>query len=222
MNILIIEDDKELGENLLCVLRNELHDVKMAQTAHEAIGLFGLREFDLVILDINLPDMSGLDVLKYMRCDLKLKTQVLILSSKAEVKDKILGLDSGADDYLSKPFSIVELLARIRALLRRIYPNKETKLTFRDITIDIINHSVKKGNEQIALTPKEFKLLELFFYNKNLILTSSQIAEHIYDDYVEKSSHIINMHIRNIRVKLGSGDIIETVRGVGFRLGYED
>lgn len=219
MNILIVEDDKELGENLFGVLTKELYDVKIAQTGYDANRLLELKEFDLAILDINLPDMSGLDVLKYLRRELKLKTQVLILSSKAEVEDKIAGLDGGADDYLAKPFSIIELLARIRALLRRVYPNKETKLTIGDIEIDIVGHTVKKGNEPISLTPKEFMLLELFFYNKNLILTSSQIAEHMYDDYIEKSSHIINMHIRNIRLKLGSADIIETVRGIGFRLG---
>lgn len=219
MNILVVEDDKELGKNLAGILNEELYGVKIANCAAKAIELLEAKIFDLVVLDINLPDMSGLELLGHMRSVMKLKTQVLILSSNSEIGDKIEALDGGADDYITKPFSVIEFLARVRALLRRVSSQKDTKLVVSDIEIDIAAHTVKKGGENIQLTPKEFSILELFFYNRSIILTPLQIAEHIYDDYVEKSSHIINMHIRNIGVKLSSPDIIETVRGIGFRLG---
>lgn len=219
MRILIVEDDKELERNLREILHKERYETKTATLASEAIAALEESTFDLVLLDINLPDGSGLDVLRTARRDFSTHAQVLILSAKSEIQDKIDGLDSGADDYLAKPFSIIELLARIRALLRRSSPQKETVMSLGDIEIDTINRTVQKNSQSVALTPKEFAIIELLFYHKNIILTPTQIAEHIYDDYVEKSSHIINMHIRNIRLKLASPSVIETVRGVGFRLG---
>ena len=130
----------------------------------------------------------------------------------------MLGLDSGADDYLAKPFSVIELKARIRAILRRNAPNKQVKLQIDDIEINIADRKIMRGDVEICLTPKEFLILELLFYNKNTILTPTQISEHIYTDYFDRSSHIINMHIKNIRTKLQNQNLIETVRGVGFRL----
>jgi DNA-binding response OmpR family regulator len=218
MKILIVEDDEQLLAGLCDSLKKDSYVVDSTMFGHQAIKRFSEDIFDLVLLDLNLPDMSGLDVLKYIRATGDSSVQVLILSAKYELNDKVLGLDLGADDYLSKPFSTVELKARIRALLRRNKPNKISKLQIGNIEINIADRKVTVGAEEIGLTPKEFSILELLFYSKNIILTPTQIAEHIYTDYFDKSSHIINMHIKNIRAKLKNQDIIETVRGVGFRL----
>jgi DNA-binding response OmpR family regulator len=218
LKILVVEDDKELGNTLVEVLKREIYEPKLVHCGKDAISAVKNDEFDLIVLDINLPDINGIELLQKMRLEYFCKAGVLILSARGELGDRIVGLDSGADDYLAKPFSIVELLARLRAILRRQSPNKQTKISYKNIEIDISQRSVQKDGEPVSLTPKEFMILELFFYNTNLILTPSQIVEHIYSDYVEKSSHIINMHISNIRQKLSDQTLIETVRGVGFRL----
>jgi DNA-binding response OmpR family regulator len=218
MKILIVEDDLDLASNLYDTLKSDNY---IPTVVHNGVkALLGLADdtFDLVILDLNLPDMSGLEILTKLRKELGSCVQVLILSAKYELDDRVLGLDSGADDYLAKPFSLIELKARIRALLRRNSPNKQIQLEINGITINIADRKVIKDGEKLSLTPKEFAILELFFYNKNIILTPTQIAEHIYNDYFDKSSHIINMHIKNIRTKLKDQTCIETVRGVGFRL----
>jgi len=218
MKILIIEDDTELLKGLSESLKKDNYDVTTANSGVIALQKITKDSFDLVLLDLNLPDMNGLDILEKIRMGANSSVQVLILSAKYELDDKVLGLDLGADDYLAKPFSMIELKARIRALLRRNTPNKQVKLQIDDIEINIAERKVIKHGMEINLTPKEFSILELFFYNKNNILTSIQIAEHIYTDYFDKSSHIINMHIKNLRTKLQNQNLIETVRGVGFRL----
>lgn len=218
MKILIIEDDIELLNSLADSLKKDGYTVVTAQTGKSALEKYHDDVFNLVLLDINLPDMSGLEVLEQIRKSETPSVYVLILSAKYELDDKVIGLDAGADDYLAKPFSVVELKARIRAILRRTSPNKQVKLQIDDIEINIADRRITKGDTEINLTPKEFLILELLFYNKNTILTPTQISEHIYTDYFDRSSHIINMHIKNIRTKLQNQNLIETVRGVGFRL----
>jgi two-component system, OmpR family, response regulator len=218
VKILIIEDDKELAANLYDTFKSDNYIPTVAHCGAEAFDALRDELFDLVILDLNLPDISGIEILDKIRKELDSCVQVLILSAKYELDDRVLGLDSGADDYLAKPFSLVELKARIRALLRRNSPNKQVSLEINGIVINIADRKVTKDDAEVSLTPKEFAILELFFYNKNTILTSIQIAEHIYTDYFDKSSNIINMHIKNIRTKLKDQTCIETVRGVGFRL----
>lgn len=218
MKLLIIEDDIELLNSLAESLKQDCFTVITAQTGKIALQKYVEDVFDLVLLDLNLPDMDGIDILEKIRKSKSPSVHVLILTAKYELENKVIGLDAGADDYLAKPFSIVELKARIRAILRRSSTNKQIKLHINNIEINVAERKVLKDNTEINLTPKEFSILELFFYNKNSILTPTQIAEHIYTDYFEKSSHIINMHIKNIRTKLQNQTIIETIRGVGFRL----
>ncbi len=218
MKILIIEDDIELLNSLADSLKKDGYIIVTAQTGKSALEKYHDDIFNLVLLDINLPDMSGLEILNQIRKSETPSVYVLILSAKYELDDKVLGLDAGADDYLAKPFSVIELKARIRAILRRNAPNKQVKLQIDDIEINIADRKIMRGDVEICLTPKEFLILELLFYNKNTILTPTQISEHIYTDYFDRSSHIINMHIKNIRTKLQNQNLIETVRGVGFRL----
>ena len=218
MKILIIEDDIELLNSLADSLKKDGYIIVTAQTGKSALEKYHDDIFNLVLLDINLPDMSRLEILNQIRKSETPSVYVLILSAKYELDDKVLGLDAGADDYLAKPFSVIELKARIRAILRRNAPNKQVKLQIDDIEINIADRKIMRGDVEICLTPKEFLILELLFYNKNTILTPTQISEHIYTDYFDRSSHIINMHIKNIRTKLQNQNLIETVRGVGFRL----
>lgn len=219
MKILIIDDNQEILFGLEKLLTKSNFKTYTASNLKEAKKTLEQYEYDLIILDWMLPDGSGVDFLAQMRKEFY-TTSVLLLSSKQDIEDKVEALDSGADDYLSKPFSNIELLARIRALLRRESSYKKSLIEIKNLKVDLASYQVTVDNKPIELTKKEFELLELLVLNQHVVLTRYQINDHINHDFNSlKSSNLVDVHIKNLRKKLGlASTLIETVRGVGFRI----
>lgn len=218
MHILIIDDNEELLYGLQQLLRDAHYHVDVAKTLVEGKESIDQKKYDLILLDWMLPDGSGIDLLARLRRE-KITTPILLFSSKKEVEEKVEALDNGADDYLEKPFSNIELLARIRALLRRESVQKQTQIELGKLTIDFSSRSVFVDNEPAKLSAKEFELLELLILNANTVLTRYQISEHLSRDFDHLSaSNIVDAHIKNLRKKLDADELIQTVRGVGYMI----
>jgi len=219
MQILIIDDNQEILFGVGKLLQESKFNTHTASTLAEAQRAIREYEYDLIILDWMLPDGSGVEFLAQER-QAYLSTPVLLLSSKSEVEERVEALDAGADDYLGKPFSNIELLARVRALLRRESSLKKTEISLGSLWVDLANHKVMIDQHPITLTKKEFQLLELLLLNQNVVLTRYQINDHLTHDFdAFKSSNLVDAHIKNLRKKFGkASDLIETVRGVGFRI----
>jgi len=219
MKILIIDDNQEILFGLKKLLNEAGFTTYTAQDLEKAKEALEQSEYDLIILDWMLPDGSGVDFLAQMRKEFY-TTAVLLLSSKLDIEDKVEALDSGADDYLSKPFSNIELLARIRALLRRECTYKKSLIEVKNLKVDLATYQVLVDDSLVELTKKEFEVLELLVLNQHVVLTRYQINDHINQDFNSlKSSNLVDVHIKNLRRKLGSAsNLIETVRGVGFRI----
>jgi len=219
MNILIIDDNQEILFGVEKLLQASHYNTHTASTLALAEEQLAQHEYELIILDWMLPDGSGVKFLARLRHEY-LSTPVLILSSKSEIDEKVEALDSGADDYLAKPFSNIELLARIRALLRRESNYKKAEITIENMSVDLASHEVLVNGEHVELTKKEFSLLELLLMNQQVVLTRYQINDHLNHDFDSlKHSNLVDVHIKNLRKKLGSASqLIETVRGVGFRI----
>lgn len=216
MDILVVDDNEELQFSLKNILQDAGYRVDKALNIKEAQKRVDEKNYDLILLDWMLPDGSGVEFLKQLRED-GIATPILFFSSKNEVIEKVEALDSGADDYLEKPFSNIELLARIRALLRREASQKQSIIQIGALQIDTIQRVVTVDKEQVSLSAKEFELLEFLARNANVVLTRYQILEHINKDFdAALSSNIVDAHIKNLRKKLKKPNIIETVRGVGF------
>jgi len=216
MYILIVDDNQTLQFGLKKLLEESGYIAYAALSIKEAQELLTERTYDLILLDWMLPDGSGVDFLKQIRQD-GLTIPIMLFSSKSEVVDKVEALDAGADDYLEKPFSNIELLARIRALLRRETPQKQSIITIGPMKIDTIERRVTVDEKPIDLSTKEFELLEFLARNSNVVLTRYQLLEHINRDFeTMASSNIVDAHIKNLRKKLGKPELIETVRGVGY------
>jgi DNA-binding response OmpR family regulator len=219
MRILIVDDEQQLLDQLRRALEDQRYLIETATNGEEALDRLFAAPFDLIILDIMMPKTDGLTVLKEAR-KAGVKTPVLMLTAKREVDDRIEGLDLGADDYLAKPFSMAELLARIRALLRRSGGQIDPVLQVEDIRLNAITREVTKAGAPIELTPKEFAILEFLLYNKNRVVSRFNLAEHVWGDAFDPftMSNFIDVHVKNLRRKLGdsgSGTIIHTIRGVG-------
>ena len=219
MKILIIDDNPEILFGLEKLLNQANFYTVTALNLQKAKKMLAIDEYDLIILDWMLPDGSGVDFLAKIRKEFY-TTSVLLLSSKSDINDKVEALDSGADDYLSKPFSNIELLARIRALLRRESAYKKSIIEINQLKVNLATHQVWVEKHPIELTKKEFELLELLILNQHVVLTRYQINDHINHDFNSlKSSNLVDVHIKNLRRKLGlASSLIETVRGVGFRI----
>lgn len=221
MNILIIEDDKELLTNLRRSLEEERYRVETATDGRTGLEK-GLSELhDLILLDIMLPEINGLDILREMRAD-GINTPVLMLTARGDIQDKIHGLDLGADDYLAKPFSVPELLARIRALMRR-QTEKNPLMQAGSIVLDTVKRLVLKDGEPVTLTPKEFSILEFLFYNQGRAVSRFHLAEHVWGDEFDpfNMSNFLDVHIKNLRKKIQVAEepsIIETIRAVGYSI----
>ena len=217
MHILLVDDNKELSFGLKKLLIEAKYQVDCAFDLKEAQNYVDEKSYDLIILDWMLPDGSGVAFLKQNR-DNNLTTSVLLLSSKSEDIEKAEALDAGADDYMQKPFSNIELLARIRAILRREGIQRQTIISIKNLQVDLSKREVLVDGESIKLSNKEFELLEFLLLNTNIVLTRYQISEHLNRDFNSlKTSNIVDAHIKNLRKKLESAsEIIETVRGVGF------
>lgn len=225
MKILVVDDELQISNELKSVLQNNRYDVDVAYSGNEALDKIFEREYSLIILDVMLPEIDGFKVIEEVRTA-NITTPVLMLTAKSDVEDKIEGLDKGADDYLVKPFAVPELLARVRALLRRETLDKNPLLQIKDITLNTLTGAVQKKGEPLNLTKKEFMLLEYLLYNKNRIVTKYSLSEHAWgDDFDEfTASNFIDVHIKNLRKKIGddSHTIIQTKRGIGYIINDTD
>lgn len=220
MRILIVEDEKALANNLRRGLSEEGYSVDVAYDGEEGGFMAETEPYDLIILDIMLPKKDGIAVLKNLRKE-GIKTPVLMLTAKDAVSDKIRGLDSGADDYITKPFDFDELLARVRSLLRRKGEVKSAVITIADLVIDTAGHQVKRGGKEIPLSAREYALLEYLAYNKEKVVSRTDISEHIYDYDFDLDSNIIDVYINFLRNKIDKGfdkKLIHTIRGAGYIL----
>lgn len=218
MRLLVVEDEKKVAGFIKKGLEEEGYAVDLACDGETglAMGLDGVH--DLIILDIHLPKMDGLRVLQELRRK-KLTTPVLLLTVRAAIEDKVLGLDTGADDYLTKPFAFQELLARVRALLRRGAATGSPILQVADLTMDPATRSVSRGGEKIELTAKEFALLDYFMRHHGRVLTRTMIAEHVWDYDFDPMTNVIDVYVNYLRKKIDSGrdrKLLHTVRGAGY------
>jgi heavy metal response regulator len=223
MRLLIVEDEKKVAGFVKKGLEEEGYVVDQASDGETGLrkGLEGVH--DLIILDVNLPGMDGLEVLRGLR-NKKVTTPVLLLTVRAAIEDKVFGLDTGADDYLTKPFAFRELLARIRALFRRKAEAEAPLLQVGDLTLDPARRLVSRGGEKIELTAKEFALLDYFMRNPGRVLTRTMIVERVWGHNFDSMTNIIDVYVNYLRKKIDAGrdkKLIRTVRGVGYVLQLE-
>jgi heavy metal response regulator len=223
MRLLVVEDEKKVSGFITKGLQEEGYAVDVAFDGKTGLQMAMDRVHDLIVLDINLPGMDGLSLLHELRAA-KVSTPVLLLTVRANIEDKVLGLDAGADDYLTKPFAFRELVARIRALLRRQTEAKLPVLRFADLTLDPARRMVLRGARKIELTAKEYALLDYFIRNPGRVLTRTMIVEHVWDYNFDPMTNIIDVYVNYLRRKIDSDrehKLIHTVRGVGYVLKEE-
>lgn len=224
MKILIVEDEKNLNSVINRYLKKEGYSVDSAFDGEEAIDFLDVCEYDAIIADIMMPRMNGYELVKKMR-KRNIDTPILILTAKDSLEDRVKGLDIGADDFVVKPFEFEELIARIRALIRRQYGNTSDTICVDDLVINISEKSVVRNGISIDLTGKEYELFEFLMQNKGKVISRNQILEHIWDYDYEGSSNIIDVLIKNIRKKIdinNSSKIIHTKRGLGYVIKEEN
>lgn len=222
MNILIVEDEKSLAKEMATFLKNEGFVCDVVNTGKEASEKIFVNPYDFLLLDLGLPDYDGLDLLKEAK-EANQEAAIIILTARGSTDDKVKGLDLGADDYLAKPFSLLELQSRMQAIIRRKHGLKKTVSDIHGFQVDLNNRSVSHSGKVISLTKKEFDILQYLVINKNRVVTRVQLTEHIWDNALEADydSNYVDVHIKNLRKKLSAYaevDWIETVRGIGYRL----
>lgn len=224
MRVLLVEDNKQLGRALRQGLEEEGFAVDAAEDGEEADQKARTTNYDAIILDLMLPKKDGLTLLKGWRSS-GMKAHVLVLTARGTLDDKVRGLDSGADDYLTKPFELEELLARLRALVRRGHQIKDPILKVHDLAIDTSARTVKRAGKAIHLTPKEYALLEFLAFHHGKVVTRSMIWEHLWDEHDESVSNVVDVYIRYLRNKIDkdfSPPLIMTRWGEGYMLRAED
>lgn len=220
MRVLVVEDNHRLNASLQMNLAHEGYSVDTAYDGQEGQDLAELTSYDLIILDILLPVKDGLEVCRDLRRR-RVHTPILLLTARDSVDDRVQGLDCGADDYLVKPFAMRELLARLRALLRRQQPYKNARLEIGGLMVDPVTHSVEREGCPIELTPREFALLEYMMYHPNQVVTREMIEQHIWNYDFECESNVIDVYVRRLRRKIDDPfamKLLTTIRGVGYRL----
>lgn len=218
MRILVVEDERKVASFIRQGLGEEGYAVDVASNGEEGLAMARDGVHDLIILDIGLPKMNGLQVLQELRRR-KVTTPVLLLTVRATIEDKVLGLDAGADDYLTKPFAFQELVARVRALLRRRTEGGPAVLQFADLTLDPARHTAFRGGQKIDLTSKEFALLDYFMRNPGRVLTRTIIIEHVWDYDFDTGTNVVDVYVNYLRKKIDSDrepKLIHTIRGVGY------
>jgi DNA-binding response OmpR family regulator len=220
MRILIIEDEINLADSLKRAFKEQHYSVDVSNTGEDGIFLGNVNDYDLIVLDIMLSDIDGWEVCSRLRKD-GVKTPILMLTALDTVDDKIKGLDEGADDYMTKPFDLRELMARARSLIRRQAEQKTTKVKVADLVMDTSERTVVRAGKEIKLSAKEFAMLEYFILNKKKVLTREMISEHVWDMNFDPQSNVIDSFVRFLRQKIDKGfdkQLICTIRGVGYKL----
>jgi heavy metal response regulator len=218
MRILVVEDEKKVARFIQQGLEEEHYTVDVAHDGLQGLSLAESQSYDAIVLDVMLPGKDGVEVTRELRAKRR-SIPILMLTAKTSTEDKVAGLDSGADDYLTKPFAFAELLARLRSLLRRGAQEKTTVLSLADLVLDTVTHRARRGERAIDLTAKEYALLEFFLRNKDRVLSRTIIAEHIWDYHFDTGTNLIDVYINHLRNKVDTGfevKLIHTVRGVGY------
>jgi len=221
MRILIVEDEKALAKEIKEFLEKEEFNCDLAFTGNEASELIAINPYDFILLDIGLPDYNGLELINEAK-EYNSEAYFIVITARGELEDKIKGFDLGADDYLPKPFSLLELLSRIQAITRRKFGYQSSVIQFGNFNLDITKKHLEFDGKPVDLTKKEYKLLSYLILNKNRVLDRLQLTEHIWGDFYEDDydSNYIDVHIKNIRKKLAQFDEsnwIKTVRGIGYK-----
>jgi DNA-binding response OmpR family regulator len=222
MRILVIEDDKKVAGFLKKGLKEESHTVDVCIDGEEGCEYAESEDYDIIILDVMLPKKDGLQVCRELR-QKSVLTPIIMLTARDAVEDKVIGLQDGADDYLTKPFSFQELLARIQSLQRRShdYITKTNSLKVKDLELNLVSHKVTRAGKKITLTGKEYALLEYLMRNKGRIITQSMIIDKVWDMNLETASNVVSVFINHLREKIDKGfdiKLIHTVRGMGYQI----
>ena len=220
MRILLVEDDASVASFITKGLQEEQYAIDATEDGDEGFLMASTIPYDLLILDVMVPKMDGFTICRRLR-EKGCTTPILLLTARDTIEDRVTGLDTGADDYLTKPFAFPELLARIRALLRRGSAQPATRLTAADLELDPISHRVWRAGQDITLTNKEYALLEYLLRNANRVLTRTAIIDHVWDIQYDSMTNIVDVHIRSLRAKIDrdfSPPLIQTIRGAGYML----
>lgn len=220
MRILLVEDERRLSNVIKKGLVEDGFAVDTAFDGEEGQYMAESESYDLILLDVMLPKIDGITVAKNIR-KLGHKTPILMLTAKSAIEDKVMGLDSGADDYMTKPFSFLELRSRIRALIRRTGQDSAITLTIADVVVDPLKHTVTRNSKHITLTPKEFAILEFLLHHKNEVVTRTMITEHVWDYNFDGMSNVVDVFLANLRRKIDkntSKKLIHTIHGVGYKI----
>jgi len=220
LRILVVDDEQNIANYLKKGLQESGYVVDVAFDGEEAFYFTSINDYDLILLDIMIPKLNGIEVCKKLR-NANNKSYIILVTAKDKTEDKVIGLDAGADDYITKPFAFAELLARVRAVLRRGSEDKDSILKVKDLEVNLLNREVKRGNLLIELTSKEFSLLEYFLRNKNLVLTRTMISERVWNIDFFTDTNVIDVYVNHLRKKIDKDfkeKLIHTVRGVGYIL----
>lgn len=220
MRVLMIEDEKHLSNVVKKGLVEEGFAVDQAFDGEEGLYLAESESYDLIILDLMLPKIGGIEVCRQIR-NKKIKTPILMLTARTQTEEKVAGLEAGADDYLTKPFAFTELKARLQALLRRGHDSADTILKVADLEVDPSKHVVKRADKSVALTPKEFAILEYVIRHKDEVVTRIQITEHVWDYNFDALSNVVDVFIASLRKKINQHskkNLLHTIHGVGFKI----
>lgn len=223
MRVLLADDEPKMVEHVRLGLSAEGYAVDVALDGEEALRLALENPYDVLVLDVSMPGRDGFSIVRHLRRKQNV-TPVIFLTARAEVEDRIRGLDAGADDYLTKPFSSSELLARLRALLRRQRPQALNVLRVADLELDLVSHEARRGGERIELTRREFALLEFLFSASPKPVSKTAIVEHVWDQHFDSETNVVNVYIKLLRRKIDRPEftpLIHTIRGVGFALREE-
>jgi len=220
MRILVVEDEKKVASFIKKGLEEEHYAVDTAYDGETGLYMAEVNEYDLIVLDLMIPKIDGLEILRRIRAS-KNNVPVLVLTAKDSVEDIVKGLDSGCDDYLTKPFAFMVFLARIRALLRREKIDKEPLLKIADLTLSPITHRVARGGKEMELTSKEYALLEYFMRNPDRVLTRTMISEHVWDCHFDSMTNVVDVYVNYLRKKIDKDfepKLIQTIRGIGYMM----
>lgn len=218
MRILLVEDERKMAALIKRALKEACYAVDLADNGTDAIDLAESNPYDLIILDIMIPGKDGIAICRQLRQG-HVDVPVLMLTARDDMEDRVAGLDAGADDYLTKPFFFPELLARVRALLRRKKSDKSTRLKVADLELDQLTRKAYRAGQEIELTPTEYSLLEFLMLHVDQVVTRTMISEHVWNGDFDAYSNVINVYINNLRKKIGQGhakELIHSQRGIGY------